>query len=54
MITIVYSFNFNPYGDRVTFWSVIVGQFFSGLGIGTQQTTVQRYVGLKSLTEAKL
>ena len=44
----------NPFGDRLTFWSCVIGLFFSGLGLAINQTTVQRFVALKTERGAKM
>ena len=48
------SFNMNPFGDRLTFWSCVIGLFFSGLGLAMNQMTVQRFVALKSQRDARM
>ena len=48
-----YSFNPDP-TIRLTFWSVVLGRFFIGLGvIGTGQPSIQRYSTLKSSKSAQ-
>ena len=44
----------NPFGDRLTFWSSVIGLFFSGLGLAMNQMTVQRFVALKSQRDARM
>ena len=44
----------NPFGDRLTFWSCVIGLFFSGLGLAMNQTVVQRFGALKTERDAKM
>ena len=44
----------NPFGDRLTFWSCTIGMFLTAFGTAMGQTTVQRFVALKTERDAKM
>ena len=47
------SFNPNPF-ERHTFWTLMVGGVFTSLTVyGSNQATIQRYLTMKTLKEAK-
>ena len=50
----LFSFNMNPFGDRLTFWSCTIGMFMAAFGTAMSQTTVQRFCALKTERDAKM
>ena len=47
------SFNPNPF-ERHTFWTLMVGGFFTSLTVyGSNQATIQRYLTMRTLKDAK-
>ena len=49
-----FSFNPNPYGDRITFWSVLLGMCLAAFTMTTNQASVQRFCALKSKKTAQM
>ena len=48
-----WNFNPNPYEDRLTFWSLVIGSIFAGMSIVVNQASVQRFCSLKNETQGK-
>ncbi len=48
-----WNFNPDPYEDRLTFWSLVLGSIFAGSSIVVNQASVQRFCSLKTITQGK-
>ncbi len=48
-----WNFNLDPYEDRLTFWSMILGSIFGGMSIVVNQASVQRFCSLKTVNQGK-